>query len=473
MGVRERTNVQPVTEATDIVTEDVAPLQPKRQRKRKTVIADAGGSLHPPKKLREDHGTPIGPYVAGKSRFVISSDSSHHSGANVVKVEVDSLVRSDFLVSGVRTVINPDADLQKVYVPQRSVTNWSRLDDEMRVEYNIKEKRSLKSAVDEKNKLLKVREKKVEDLKAQLFLKEAKATEAIRLRAEAFKFKAIKKSLQDEVKALTERNASLEKKRVDLDVKVTGLEASAMGKDREFTDLNAQLTSAKSHNDSLVHELEVASFRLQEKLSSYENSKEQLEEFQDAQLKIVNDKIDKLFADFVEMALHLEERFYHHLLTTIFGHRWLLTHGIELAITKCLHSPEYLSALRAAIGKAIEKSMQDGLSAGITHGMKGRIMTNVDASNKDASVDTLMNILRLEETLAERLASRIAASSLCSSKMSRLIPRALLFCTKSTFDVLSVGMPISAGMTASVPYVNENMVSPLLDFIIVRCAHKT
>ncbi|GKC11946.1 hypothetical protein Tco_1008728 [Tanacetum coccineum] len=29
-------------------------------------------------------------------------------------------------------------------------------------------------------------------------------------------------------------------------------------------------------------------------------------------------------------------------------------------------------------------------------------------------------------------------------------------------------MPISAGMTASVPYVSENGVSPLLDLIIVR-----
>ncbi|GKG44610.1 hypothetical protein Tco_0486048, partial [Tanacetum coccineum] len=36
---------------------------------------------------------------------------------------------SDFLVSGIRTVINPDTDLQKTYVPQWSVTNGSRLDD--------------------------------------------------------------------------------------------------------------------------------------------------------------------------------------------------------------------------------------------------------------------------------------------------------------------------------------------------------
>ncbi|GJX81819.1 hypothetical protein Tco_0331300, partial [Tanacetum coccineum] len=43
----------------------------------------------------------------------------------------------------------------------------------------------------------------------------------------------------------------------------------------------------------------------------------------------------------------------------------------------------------------------------------------------------------------------------------------------STSVVLIVGMPISAGMTASVPYVNKNGVSPLLDFIIMRCAHRT
>nr|GEV68795.1 hypothetical protein [Tanacetum cinerariifolium] len=151
----------------------------------------------------------------------------------------------------------------------------------------------------------------------------------------------------------------------------------------------------------------------------------------DAQLKVVNDKFDKLYVDFVEMALYLEERFYPHLLTTIFGRRWLLTHGMELDITKCLHSPEYISALGAAIGKAIEKGMQDGLSVGITHGAKGRVLTDVVTynpsaeadyistlqhlqnvnfalltelrSNKDASVDIVMNILRLEETLAERL----------------------------------------------------------------------
>ncbi|GKF68738.1 hypothetical protein Tco_0198417, partial [Tanacetum coccineum] len=203
----------------------------------KTVVSDAGEPSQPPKKLWEDHGTSIGSSVAGKSKsvlqrllvgavlnpkvgvaalptlpfitsfvsvtperedgdqtdfmawanlrtitappwFVISSDSSHHSCANIAEAEADSFTRpsvplmtmtttvtstvdptttakekfaessifgggsssgaehsvggffgltgSDFIVGGIRS---PDTDLQKVYVPKWSVTNSSCLDN--------------------------------------------------------------------------------------------------------------------------------------------------------------------------------------------------------------------------------------------------------------------------------------------------------------------------------------------------------
>ncbi|GJW84370.1 gypsy type transposase [Tanacetum coccineum] len=531
--------------------------------------SDAGEASHPPKRLRGDHGTPSGPSVVGKSRstvqrllagavlnpdvgvaamptlpfitsfvsatpeqeggdhtdsvtglnlhtigasqrFVISSDSSHHSDTNVAEAEVDSLIRSsvlvmttvttvtsmvdpavvakekpvepsfDFLIGGIHTVIDPDTDLQKTYVPRWSVTNGSCLDDgrvyremvdefappkffaslrgmehdqlftefnigaarqislsaevRMCIEYNIKEKRRLKFVVDEQAELLKVREGEIKNLKAHLLLKEAEAAEVIRLRAKASKFEAVEKSLQDEMKALPKRNTTLEKEKNDLSVKVTDLAASIAVRECEVADLDTLVTSVKSQNDKLVdrvHELEVYSSGLQEKVTMYEDCMGQLEKFQDDRMKEVNDKFDKLYANFIEMALYLEDRFYPHILTTIFGLRWLLTYGMELTITKCLNYPEYLSALGAAIGKAIEKGMQDGLSAGITHDTEGRALTDVAAynpsaeadyisalqqlqnvnfslhvelrSNKDASIDTLMNILRLEETLADRL----------------------------------------------------------------------
>ncbi|GJV38123.1 hypothetical protein Tco_1410600 [Tanacetum coccineum] len=578
-----------VSEATEVVAEDVIPLR-SRQKKRKTIV-DAGEPSHPAKKLRDDHGAPGGPSVAGKSRsavqrllagavlnaevrggpvptlpfvtssvsatperedehladsvtglnlrticapqrFVISSDSSHHSGANIAEAEVDSIARSsapiiatvvtatadvatttkeapakpslfaagsssaggtdpapggfsdvsgsDFLVGGIRTVVDPEFDLQKVYVPQWSVTNGSCLDDgrvcremldefappkffasirgmehdqlftefnvgtarqislsaevRMRAEYNIKEKRRLKAVVEEKDMLLKTKGEEIDSLSALLLLKEAEAMEAIYLRAEASRFRVVEKSLRDEVKYLRERNATLEEEKGVLNVKVADLTTTVKVREQEAADSNALVTAVKLQNDSLadqVHTLEASSAGLQEKVTVYEKFVDQLEKFQDDKIKEVNDKLEKLDADVVAMVLHLEEKFYPHLLNTIVGRRWLLTHGMELAVTKCLNSTEYLSALGAAIGKAVEKGMQEGLSAGITHEIEGRTLIDIVAynpyaeadylaalhhiqsvnfsllaelkSNKDASTETIMNLLRLEDRLADRL----------------------------------------------------------------------
>nr|GEX55877.1 ulp1 protease family, C-terminal catalytic domain-containing protein [Tanacetum cinerariifolium] len=64
-------NIQPVVETMDIAAEDAVPLLPRRQKKRKTVVADAGEPSHPPKKLREDHETLSGASIGGKSRFTV------------------------------------------------------------------------------------------------------------------------------------------------------------------------------------------------------------------------------------------------------------------------------------------------------------------------------------------------------------------------------------------------------------------
>nr|GEX01498.1 hypothetical protein [Tanacetum cinerariifolium] len=53
-------NIQPVVEATGTAVENVALVQPRCQGKRKSVIVDAGGVSHPPKKLMEDYGTSSG-----------------------------------------------------------------------------------------------------------------------------------------------------------------------------------------------------------------------------------------------------------------------------------------------------------------------------------------------------------------------------------------------------------------------------
>ncbi|GKE39764.1 hypothetical protein Tco_1463169, partial [Tanacetum coccineum] len=311
----EGIELQLVTEATYVVTEDVVSLQPKHHKKRKIVIAD--------------HGTIGGDSVGGKSisaiqrlfagavqnaktfgpasRFVISSDSSRHSSANFAKAEVDSLIKSSAPIMTTTTTMTATVDATTILKETLakpslfaagsssagdteptpggffdligneflSVTNGSRLDDNwdcremvdefapprfftsvrgmehdqlftefnvgvarqmtlsaevrMWAEYNIKEKRRLKYVVDDQAEVLKVKEKEMEDLRAHLLLKEAKAAKAIRLGAEASKFEVAER--------------------------VADLAASVKVREQEAANLDVMVTSVKSQKDCLVDQV--------------------------------------------------------------------------------------------------------------------------------------------------------------------------------------------------------------------------
>nr|GEV02431.1 transposase (putative), gypsy type [Tanacetum cinerariifolium] len=459
-----------IVESARTAVENVAPVQSRRQGKRKFVIMDAGGVSHPPKKPRKDHGTSSGTSVGGKSWSTLSrffaravlnaevgvaaiptlpfvttfvsttperEDGDHTDfvaelNLRTIEVPLRSFVPIMTTVTTIISTVDPTSVTKEKLVepsmfgagsslssgtePTTGVmTNGSLLNDgrvcremvdefappkfftsvrgmehdQLFTEFNVGAARQM--SLSDEGELLTVREEEIKNLKARLLLREAKATEAIRLHAEASNFEAVEK-------------------------------------------LNALITSVKSRIDSLVdqvHELEISSSELQEKVAVYQNCKEQLEKFQDDQMKVVNDKFEKLYTDFVEIALHLEGKFYPHLLTTISGRRWLLTQGMKLAIIKCLNSPGYLFALEAAISKTIEMGMQDGLSAGINHGKEGVVLTDVAShnpsaevdyisalqqlqnvnfpllvklkSNKDARIKTVRDILRLEGLLVDKL----------------------------------------------------------------------
>nr|GFA95559.1 hypothetical protein [Tanacetum cinerariifolium] len=220
--------------------------------------------------------------------------------------------------------------------------------------------------------------------------------------------------LCDEAQALREHNATLEKEKNELGVKVTDLADSVKVREKEFANLVAVFTSVKLQNNSLadqVHKLEVSAVGLQEKVTVFKDYMIQLEKFQDEKLEEVNEKFDKLCADFVEMALHLKEKFYPHLLTTISGHRCLLTHNMELDIVKCLNSTENMSVLGASISKAVEKGMLEGLSAGIIHGAKGIKLADVAAHNPSAKADYLTALQRLQNPHVNQLTVPIHHSS--------------------------------------------------------------
>nr|GEV27407.1 hypothetical protein [Tanacetum cinerariifolium] len=248
--------VQLVDVSAETVVEDVTPVELQRQKKRKTKVVDAGVNI-------AEAGVD---YIVRTSVPIMTNATTATPTADPAAITNERLVGSSVFGgnSSFAGGSHPTSGIFLIVLISLSVKV------RMRVEYNIKEKRRLKSVVEDKYPLL--------------------------------------KSMCDEIESL-------------------------------------KAYSVKLQNDSLadqVHQLEASS---------------------DEKMKEVNEKFDKLCIDFVDMAIHLEENFYPHLLTTIFGRWWLVTHGMELAIAKCLNSTDYLSALRAAIDKASEKVMLEGLSA--------------------------------------------------------------------------------------------------------------
>nr|GEW66120.1 hypothetical protein [Tanacetum cinerariifolium] len=373
--------------------------------------------------------------IGASERFIISSDSSRHSSTHASEAEGDYIIRSAVVppmitetvvtfhdvnipsvskmgvkvTSPVRASLFQDSDstktmkadtagpsysakqdlsmgsrelnfktLHQVFAPQWNIRkmDYHHLFTEfnmgtacqtclnakvrMRTEYCLSERKRLESEYEKQANLLKVRDAEIKTLKAQLLLKETEAAKAVHLRAQ-----------------------------------VAELLSSVSTKDLKLKELNTIVSSLRFQKDGLVgqmHELGATCSGLCGQVSGYKRLKEQIEEFQDAQMNIVNDKVEKLDADLLEIALHLEENFYPHLLNTISGWRWLLTHGLKLAVVKLLNSLEYLSALGAAISRAIEKGRLREVDFPLLSELK---------SHKDASTADVMDLLRLEGPLAD------------------------------------------------------------------------
>ncbi|GKC09327.1 hypothetical protein Tco_1000937, partial [Tanacetum coccineum] len=365
--------IELVMTVEDIAAGNVTVERPKRPLKKRPVVTDTSGSSHPPKKLRGDHGTSSGFALGGKSPsvlkellessslnvkvgveavltlplvtssvsatperkvnypadsvtganlrtigpaewFVISSDSSHHFSTNAPETEVDSIIRYTTLppVMIEAVITTSVASAPSVLVPGAAATVTPQAQPS--IFHDSSSAGTVKPNVAGSSHFLErsfqwdiKRDEEIERLKAQLLLKEAEAAEL--------------------------KNVALEGDRDSLSEKIIELQSLVFAEDLKLKDFDVTVSSLRSQNDSLVdqvQELETTCSGLRGQVSGYERLKEQIEEFQDAQMNVVNEKVAKLDADLLEMALHLEEKFYPHLLTTISGRRWLLTHGLKL-----------------------------------------------------------------------------------------------------------------------------------------------
>ncbi|GJX34590.1 hypothetical protein Tco_0246147, partial [Tanacetum coccineum] len=116
-----------------------------------------------------------------------------------------------------------------------------------------------------------------------------------------------------------------------------------------------------------------------------EDFKERMEIQQEQQAQELYNRVAELEAHVMDVSGRLEGEFYPTYLTTLVGRRWLLTHGIQIALLKCLKSPEYQGILGHALGQAVDFDFP---------------LVSLLKSKKDAGMDEVLDCFLLDGPLA-------------------------------------------------------------------------
>ncbi|GJZ37774.1 hypothetical protein Tco_0583965 [Tanacetum coccineum] len=278
----------------------------------------------------------------------------------------------------------------------------------MRFEHNLRERKRLEGRCARQVDLMKDKDAKIEKLKALLSLREAEATEVIRLHNQVSAVEAVEAARVSELNSLKEGNIALEKEKNTLEGQVATLESVAAATNIKLASLNAQTAKLTQELSSL----QLSCDELSIKDASLESQRDGLID-RDKQVKELSDYVERLDFKLMALALHLDEEFYPCFLTTIVGRRWIICHDIRLAIMKCRQSSEYAAAFGAVIVLAIDKGIQAGLVACIDHEKAGRGLADVasyDPSVEARYVSVVLAFRDLDFNLLPQLESQKDAS---------------------------------------------------------------
>ncbi|GJU07564.1 hypothetical protein Tco_1123994 [Tanacetum coccineum] len=94
------------------------------------------------------------------------------------------------------------------------------------------------------------------------------------------------------------------------------------------------------------------------------------------------------------------------MLAAIVGHRWVIGHGLHLAVIKCAESTELRQVFANVISAGIAKGMSEGLKYGIKHGKADRDLVDVKAYDPEANdklVKALQDLKDMEYPMVDQL----------------------------------------------------------------------
>nr|GFA29420.1 hypothetical protein [Tanacetum cinerariifolium] len=169
-------------------------------------------------------------------------------------------------------------------------------------------------------------------------------------------------------------------------------------------DVRAQLSGLKVSNEHLSQR--VAS--QQEQVSGEEKLKAAFEEFKRYEDDRVEQRYAELDARLDALSIDFDEELYPHMLTAIAGRRWVIGHGLRLAMMKCAESLEMRQAFTDVVSAGVAKGMSEGLKHEVEHGRAQLELESIEAYDPEAEakfVAALRSLKDLKFSLLDQLES--------------------------------------------------------------------
>nr|GEY70616.1 hypothetical protein [Tanacetum cinerariifolium] len=165
-------------------------------------------------------------------------------------------------------------------------------------------------------------------------------------------------------------------------------EGKSVGLIQELEDMRARFSDLQVRNEHLSQQVAT----LQKQVSGEEKLKAAFEEFKRYEDDRVERRCVELDARLDALSIDFDEELYPRMLTAIAGRRWVIAHGLCLAMMKCAESLKIRQAFADVVSAGVAKGMSEGLKHGVEHGQPQLKLEGL----KDAPMDVIMAALYLE-----------------------------------------------------------------------------
>nr|GFA29152.1 hypothetical protein [Tanacetum cinerariifolium] len=162
---------------------------------------------------------------------------------------------------------------------------------------------------------------------------------------------------------------------------------------QELEDVRAQFSDLKVSNEHMSQQVAA----LQEQISGEEKLKAAFEEFKRYEDDRVEQRCAELDARLDALSIDFDEELYPHMLTAIAGRRWVIGHGLRLAMMKCAESLEMRQAFVDVVSAGVAKGMSEGLKHGVEHGRTQLELESIEAYDPEAEAKFVAALQSLKD----------------------------------------------------------------------------